>query len=275
MVSVFGDVTKYLPHLVGACAVLLVVIVVASLGIRRSVKAEVDAPGMFGVVGRMGSGKTYLQAKLARDALGGSYKLKCPACWALGKEDAPAVCDDVRTGPRPVYANFRVDGAQPLDSWDDIVRVPFGAKADGTTGALVLLDEAQLWWPSSAWNAPAEVKAWCAQVRKRRITFVWSSQHQTHVAKRLLQLTFGVWSAKVLRGIHVYALYEPTEFGKERAKSQARVKYKRTKAVMDSYDTEEVVPPQCDWDTSGKPAATGERVRNEHRAGSAADAGVT
>lgn len=254
----FGDPAKYLPLFATVIGVLLAVIVVASFGIRRSVKGDVDQPGMFGIVGRMGSGKTYLQALMAYRALHTEVSLKCSRCLELG-EDAPAgcggeafgktpLCSSPVRGNRAVYANFWVDGAQPIAGWADVVGLPFGAKKDGTTGALVLIDEAQLWWPSTAWNAPPYVKAWCSQVRKRRQTVVWSSQHQTHVAKRLMQLTFGVWRARIVSGMHVYTLFEPSEFGKESAKHQARVKYKRQAAVMASYDTEEIIQPACDWD---------------------------
>lgn len=254
---------------VAIVAVLVTLMVVAALGLRKAVKSEVGSYGMFGVVGRMGSGKTYLQAKMAHDAVHGRYKLKCDRCQREAQAGNTEPCTHVVNGSRPVYANFRVDGALPLTSWDDVLAVPHGSYRDGTTGALVLLDEAQLWWPSSAWQAPPDVKAWCAQLRKRRITMVWSSQHQTHVAKRLLQLTFGVWTARIVAGTHIYTCFAPDDVGKANAKHTARLKFRRSKDVMASYDTEEVVVPACTWENQGKQAASGERVRDEHRAGMA------
>lgn len=151
----FGEFGDLVPWLVGGAVVALVLIVVAMVGVRRSLKSDVDRPGMWGIVGRMGSGKTYLQTHMAQHA---------------------------RASGRPVFANFDVDGATRIESWSEVLEVPAGSMSDGSMGALVLIDEMPLWWPSTAWNCPPEVRAWCAQVRKRRITFVWTAQHQSHVA---------------------------------------------------------------------------------------------
>lgn len=181
---------------------------------RGQGRRDFASPGMFAVVGRMGAGKTLLLAQAALDA--------------------------GRAG-RPVYANFQVRGGTLLADWQDVLAVP--------EGSLVLLDEVQLWWPSTAWQAPPEVLAWASQLRKRRLTLLWSSQDWSFVAKRLRLLTFGVWKASRRGGEgHRYDLWAAESFGKQNGEKLATLRMKRAAEVMASYDTLEIVAASCDWE---------------------------
>lgn len=241
------------------CLAWGVVIVIAYFGLRKAVHRQVDEPGMYGIIGRMGSGKTYLMALMAYRAMRTEVWLKCDACLALGMDDAPRVCEDRVRGFRPVYCNFWCEGARPISGWNDLCTpdLPFGSRYDQTAGPLIMVDEMQLWWPSRAFRAPIEVHQLCSHLRKGRRTLLWCSQHESHVAKRLLQLSAGMWRAIQRHGIHYFTLYETDDFGRKDAKWQAKLRYKRDSEVQDSYDTEEVIHPACDWDATPKAAAVG------------------
>jgi len=227
----------------GAFLVLFgVVMVGVGIATRRASSREAVTPGLYGVVGRMGSGKTLLAVSRALEA--------------------------VEAG-RPVYANFQLSGANLVESWEDVLRVPHrrsspGARAccDGSGehsdgGSLVIVDEAQLWWPSTAWQAPAEVRAWLAQLRKLGVTMFWTSQHISHPGKRLVQLSFGVWTCNRLRQVHEYRLYAPGDVGRRGAVSLATMRVRRTDRLMAAYDTWETVSPACTWERGSPSPARG------------------
>jgi len=205
-----------------AMLVALVAIVVGMLGQRRVMARDWISPGMYGVVGRMGGGKTYLMAHAAHLA---------------------------RAAGRPVYANFGLEGAEPLRSWDDVLAVP--------RGSMVLVDEVHLWWPSRAYQAPPQLEAWCSQVRKLDVTFLWSSQDWSFVSKRLRHLTFGAWKARRIKGTsHTYAMYEGSSVERVRAEPVSKLVLRRLPEVEASYDTLEVVEASCAWDPADRTRGT-------------------
>jgi hypothetical protein len=183
---------------------------------HKSAKSDFCRPGLHGVVGRMGGGKTLLMTLAALH------------CMKKG---------------RPVFANYKVTGATQLKSWADVVAVPIGS--------LVLLDEVHLWWPSTAYKVPPDLAAWCSQLRKLQITCIWSSQDWAFVAKRLRLLTFTCWFAtRAPMGGHVYKCYDAYDMGSGRRKAPplSTMVIKRPKEVMAAYDTLELVQGGCSWD---------------------------
>jgi len=229
-----GGPGSYLHHLVkygvvGGGGLIVIMLTMTSLLNRRQQKSDAINPGLYGVTGRMGGGKTYFMAA---------------AAWAARKEG------------RPVFANFEVTGGTLVTSWREVLCVP--------DKSLVLLDEVHLWWPSANWNAPIEIMAWCSQLRKRGLTVLWTSQHWTFVSSRLKFLTFGVWECIRFKRGHQCTLFDGATYrpGRQAGKKDVREKMRRMYLVrkvdvMDSYDTEELVAPVIEWmnDTQGKPTS--------------------
>ena len=176
---------------------------------RRSTKAQALHAGLYGVVGRMGAGKTYFMTYRGLQAL------------EVG---------------RLVFANYGFEGAERVRTWDEVISAP--------DGSLILLDEVHLWWPSAEWNVHPELAAWCSQLRKKGITCFWSSQHDSFVSTRLRRLTFGYWEGRRFRSGHRYELFDAHGFHTSTKRVKLATHYvKRSQAVMDAYDTLELVEP--------------------------------
>jgi hypothetical protein len=194
---------------------------VLSLLHRGQNRAEWDNPGLYGVVGRMGAGKSYLLAYIGQAA--------------------------VRAG-RPVYANYELAGAERYRGWGEVLDIPPGDPADRSTWPVVLLDEVHLWWSVEMWRAPGEVMAWASQLRKQKITVFWASQHENFVSKRLIRLTFGIWTCVRYRQGHQYTMFDGATFMTPSKRERlTRMYVKRSRDVMAAYDTNEVVQGSMEW----------------------------
>lgn len=201
------------------CAVVLVVVlgilvpVVGQLN-RRQVSADVGAPGLYGIVGRFGSGKSLFMAWLVVVA---------------------------NKGDRQVLTNCGMKGARQYASWLELMWL-----ADD--GALVMMDEVSLWWPAGNLQPPQLLDAWIRQLRKRKVTMCWASQGWGHVGKRLRDLTFAVWVARSVAGHHVYTLHEASQMARPtHGEHTTKLHVKRTRQVREAYDTFELVEPGG-WD---------------------------
>lgn len=195
------------------CGLALLLVLFAVLAHRRQTRVDVDRPGLWAVVGGMGAGKTYLLS------------------W-VG-------CRAIRRG-RPVFANYHLRGASFLSSWSEVVSVP--------DGAVVLLAEVQLWWPSHVRRGLPEVEGWVSQLRHHGITCLWDAQHVSFVSSRFRKLTFGVWEGRRLGFGHEYTLYTGRGFGGQRKPFRlGAMRVRRDRAVERAYDTLEDVRPNLDW----------------------------
>lgn len=112
--------------------------------------------------------------------------------------------------------------------------------------ALEVLDEAQIWWPSDAWNAPVIVRQWVTHIRKRGQTVFWGTQDKKNVSRWLRDLSAGIWESNKFRSGHVYNLYDPGETGRNRT-SELRLVLRRKVKVMATYDTYEVIESSVQW----------------------------
>ena len=76
--------------------------------------------------------------------------------------------------------------ASAVFSWGELIAIPHCIDAGCTwerveaglcpnKGPLVLMDEADLWFPSEAWRSPVEVNKWLKQLRKLGITMCWAT----------------------------------------------------------------------------------------------------
>jgi hypothetical protein len=223
----------YGPILMGLACMLglgLVMVLIASQLHRGRTAADLLAPGLYGVVGRMGGGK--------------SYFLALAAFSALGKK-------------RLVYANYRVEGAIMYQSWGELLGLPHceaegcllgnGTCPDRNRGPMILMDEVHLWFPSEAWKCPVEVTGFLSQLRKLRVTMLWASQHEAHVGKRLIRLSFGMWKCVHYRQGHQYTLFDAVGYNTAKAEKLARMNVVRKADVMRLYDTNEVVNASVEW----------------------------
>jgi hypothetical protein len=181
---------------------------------KKAFERDMTFSGLYGVVGRMGAGKSYFMAMLAYRA---------------------------RKKGRNVYSNFPIKGCVEVFDWHEIIAVP--------NKSLVLIDEAHLWWPSSAHTAPVEVRSWITQLRKRGITCVWASQSVVFVARWLRLLGFGVWEGSKRGRGHQYRLFDPftAESRNPKRQSMSRVFVVRKRAVMAMYDTHALVRDSVEW----------------------------
>ena len=112
------------------------------------------------------------------------------------------------------------------------------------------MDEVHLWWPSEAWKCPPEIMGFVSQIRKMKCTFLWASQHDEFVARRLRRLTLAYWFCKRYRDGHQYTLYEGVGFNASKSvpgERIARMNVVRKKSVMAMYDTTEFVEGSVEW----------------------------
>lgn len=224
----FGHFALYGLYIVLSLAVCMVGL--ASLLHRKQTRDEVASSGLFGVVGKFGQGKSYFLVKLAYDAL---------------------------RSHRAVYSNFPVKGCTAVHEWSEILAIP--------PRSMMLIDEAHLWWPSSSWGAPVEVKAWITQLRHRRITVIWSSQSVTFVARWLRELSAGVYECKKIKRGHQYTLYESHLAGSHNPNRErtARMYFVRSAAVMSMYLSEgedSIVSSSTEWGTDSANAEGSKRI---------------
>lgn len=207
----------------------VVMVALASVLHRRQTKGDLNAPGLFGVVGRMGGGKSYFLALAA---------------------------DRAKSSGRVVWANYAVEGCQRYSSWSEILGIPhcsvkgcvLGARlCKDNRGPMLLMDEVHLWFPSEAWKAPVEITALLSQLRKLKVTMLWASQHEAHVGKRLIRLSFAFWKCEHFRRGHRYTLFDSVGYGTAKQERLARMNVVRKQDVMASYDTYEIVQSSVEW----------------------------
>lgn len=199
--------------LVGVVASLVMWLSASALH-RMTSRSVMLSPGLYGVTGRMGRGKSYFLALVAY--------------WA-------------RRGGRQVWANYPLEGAHRYSNWSEVLGVP--------DGSVVLMDEVQLWWASSDHAAPTEVRQWVTQLRKRKLTVIWASQDFEFVARWLRKLSFGIWECSRTGRGHVYTLVDPSQAGRSKRyqKSLSKLVVPRRRKVMRTYDTYALVEASREW----------------------------
>lgn len=216
----------FLFHLLGplfiiAGAIGVGALVIGSLLHRVETKAELLRPGMHGVIGRFGGGKSYFLATVAARA---------------------------RAAGRPVYANIHIQGCEYWSRLDELPGLP--------AGAVVIVDEAHLVFPVRIRSLPPDIEGWLSQLRHHDQLLMWATQHWSMVNARLRKLSFSVWVSDPELGGHVYAQYTGQTFpadgrvkvGNRQAARLARMRVRRSKEVQASYDTHEDVVPDAWWE---------------------------
>ena len=219
-------------------SIAFLLIIGTAFGRRKQVHHDATAAGLFGVTGRMGGGKSYFMTWMAYAALQkqrpvfATYEL---TGWISFEE-----YEQKLEAGLPTFAPVLVD------NWQQIIRVP--------NRAMVLVDEAHGWWPSSAYRSPVEVNMWISTLRHRGITFFWGTQWVDSVAKWLRALSFGIWECENYKVGHRYTLYHPRKiYGKIGTREyDARIVVKRKQEVMDLYDTHNDARHSVEWGGEGE-----------------------
>jgi hypothetical protein len=198
---------------------------------RKQAYAELMKPGLFGIIGMMGAGKSYFMTAVA---------------WYAHKND------------RLVFANYDLKGQVDYATWDSsgrpghrFVRVTNWTQIRSIPDkSIVLIDEAHIWWGSNDYKAPPEQRQWITQLRKHKITCIWASQDISFVARWLRLLSFGVWIGARWRTGHIYKLYQVAQIGaggKATSKSELTVTLRRARKIMKLYDTFQTVDSSIEW----------------------------
>lgn len=105
-------------------------------------------------MGKMGSGKTLSMSVLA------SYL--------------------ARATKAPLHANYSLQGAQPLESLNEI---------NQTTGGILCLDELWLSMDSRMWKDNVRVSHWVNQTRKKKVIVFYTTQHIRQMELRVRNAT--------------------------------------------------------------------------------------
>lgn len=239
-------------NLMGGKVLLIPVVVLLSVGVlmialtavlrRRRIAHDATAPGLYGVTGRMGGGKSYFLTWMASIALERgltvfcTYELKGFITFAEW-QDKMAHGDDWQGAVLIEPSEYSGDGK----GWDQIIQAP--------PHATIIVDEAHGWWPAQAWNVPIEKKMWITTLRHRKQTFFWGTQWTDAVAKWLRALSFGIWECENFKAGHRYTLYHPRKInGKIGTRTyDARIFTKRKTDVMAMYDTLNTAAHSTQW----------------------------
>lgn len=224
---------KLLP-LVGALVLMAIAIIAgASLLKRRSIAYDATTPGLYGVTGRFGSGKSYFLTWMAS------------ICLKRGR----LVFATYEIAGHRSFSEWRASfdagelwiGPVLVTNWSEILQAP--------NDSLVIIDEAQGWWPSNAWNCPTEVKMWLSTIRHRGITVWWGTQWVNSVARWLRELSFGIWECEHFKAGHRYTLYDPRVIGAKKGTRtyDARIVLRRSADIMAMYDTHNDARSSVEW----------------------------
>lgn len=173
---------------------------------------------IFAVVGKRGWGKTVLLAKVAKD---------------VTDEDAHLP----ESKRRKIFANFHLEGIPyTYITFKDILEFPEYLR-DG----ILLIDEAHIGADSYKFFAKGTtaITKFATQTRKAHITFFWTTQVYTQVAKRLRRLTDNIIYTKPHPDKPNYFIIESYEAGDNDAfidvwEYDAEPYYKY-------YDTDEII----------------------------------
>ncbi len=225
----------YVPYVVGIgiVAILLgfALWIIGHALHRKQSKREMDAYGMYGVLGRFGAGKTYFMTWYGVRALKAGRKV-------FANYSVMVPLPNGEEGPSTLFA-------RRVTNWTEVI--------NAGRGALILLDEADLWWESSDWKAPKEVSAFCKQIRKEDMTLFWSSQDDNFVSKKLRRLTNAYWIGESMGGGHNYTMYAAENFDRPSMRQKIAKQFLfRTDEIMSSYDTREIVQPVTEWGGDSK-----------------------
>jgi hypothetical protein len=233
----------------GFVVVCIVGTVLLKLLLRRPPKVRaLDSAGrVIGIVGRMGSGKSYLAVRTAY------AQLKAGAHVASNFTMRPESLGKGGTWRRfngwadlaELHGDFielRAGKWVAVDPWE-----PEVGRRRLVRRMVVIVDEAQLLASSiDQTKMPMVAQKTLGNLRKLGIDLYWLSQHESRVAKRLRDSTNEMYVCRASRrkgSITFYASVWEPEHVRKPDKMLYRMKYKFDPKIARLYDTLEVVGP--------------------------------
>ncbi|MHB8463452.1 MAG: zonular occludens toxin domain-containing protein [Acidimicrobiales bacterium] len=190
--------------------------VLAKAGGRRERRQAVSggAGRVVGIVGRMGSGKSYMAVRLAYNRLLAGAR----------------VCTNFTMNLPPELAkNWR-----QFRGWEDFAELE---------NCIVIIDEAQLYAPSNKVLSFPTVARWkLAQARKFKLDVYWISQHENRVNSVLRDLTHMIYVCQAWLGGKTFMAYgfEPENIRKK-GQHIDRQTYRFKQKIGDLYDTLQIL----------------------------------
>jgi hypothetical protein len=208
----------------GLCAAIVLIYL---LFIRKTGEAATGGNGrVVGIVGRMGSGKSYFAVRTAWRRINAGANIVT---------NFTMVFDEPHDGKCPKGCTCKLrDRWQAFTGWE-----MFAYLED----AVVIIDEAHLWAPSNRpWDFPTVAKWKLAMARKFRLDLYWISQHEDRVARTIRDLTNMLYLCSSWGGgIYFTAKgWEPEVF-RRATKHVDRKGYFFNAKIANLYDTLEVL----------------------------------
>lgn len=213
--------------------------------IRRTLGGKV-----IGIVGRMGSGKTYMSIVIAYGYVLAGHDVRTNFTMKLPKKFY-----DARISTTGVYTNEAkraIEEERGTEWWQCFPRISVPWEyftgweqfAD-LSNCVVIIDECQLYAPSYKPLAFPLIARWkLAMARKFHLDVYWISQHEDRVNSTLKHLTNMIYVCNAWFGAKWFSAkgYEP-EYVRRKGKHIARRSYRFNLETASLYDTLEILTP--------------------------------
>lgn len=189
-----------------------------------------------GIVGRMGSGKSYMAVRMAERRMRTGSRVVTNFSMKL-------VCPDGKHRRRHCPCKLAEQWRQ-WHGWEDFI---------GLEDAVVIIDEAHLMAPSLDPRCIPEVAKWkLSMARKYKLDLYWITQHEDRVTRTLRDLTNEIYVCSAWFGGLVFAAkgYEASQVRKG-GRHAVRKMYRFKLATARLYDTLEIMAPDRMVDRDG------------------------
>lgn len=214
--SEFQAVARFLFY---GSLIIVGILIVGSLLISLFVKVNRrrTTGKVVGIVGRMGSGKSYRAVMMAEQRLKDGVDVVSNFKLELDPDEYPGVW-------------------RPFQGWDQFADLK---------DAVVIIDEAQLVAPSSSHaHFPMVAKMGMSHARKNGLDVYWISQHEDRVNRTLRDLTTSmILCESYFNGTFFRAVEWAPEDFRKRKKHVSKQWYRRRSAISDLYSTSELIEP--------------------------------
>jgi hypothetical protein len=232
-------------------------------GAEKLVARERIQPGklqegkVFGVVGKMGYGKTsFAVGHFAIPAL--KQGRTVVSNFTIRDDDLPGRSVLMRPSSfgsdlLGIGSSLQLDRetGEPASGWFVDTACNCGKQdkaqeACGCNGALVIIDESHLFVPASnSRQLPVELHQWFTMARKNHVEVVWLTQYWKWVHATVRRLSTDIWDCRptLVRGRHEAYCFNPHDMDDKQRIAHAKVDYSITEALVSRYDTYEIVVP--------------------------------
>jgi hypothetical protein len=199
-------------------AVMVLCFILSKIGGRRERRQAVTGGcgRVVGVVGRMGSGKSYMAVRMAYRRLQAGANVATNFTMKLDGD--------------PTITGHWIQ----WNGWEDFAELE---------NCVVIIDEAQLYAPSNkVLNFPTVARWKLAQARKFRLDVYWVSQHENRVNSVLRDLTHMIYVCQAWMGGKVFVAYgyEPENI-RRKGSHIDRLTYRFELKIGELYDTLQII----------------------------------